>query len=106
VTTCEIDVSHDGPNVAVELFGEIDLANHDLVADQVKATITNETGSVRLDLSGLTYLDSTGLRFLFTLAERLDRMQVGLVVVAPPQSIARRVIDLAGLNHVAVVEDS
>jgi len=105
VTTCDLQVAHDGTSVALRLVGEIDLANHEQVAEEVKATITNETTSVRVDLAGVTYLDSTGLRFLFSLAERLDQMQVDLVVVAPPTSIARKVIDVAGLGHIATIAD-
>lgn len=103
MTTCDLEVAHDGTEVELHLAGEIDLANHEQVAEDVKATITNETTAVRLDLAGVTYLDSTGLRFLFSLAERLERMQVELVVVAPPASIARKVLDVAGFGHIATV---
>ncbi|HYF45549.1 MAG TPA: STAS domain-containing protein [Acidimicrobiales bacterium] len=106
MTTCDIDAAHDGTDVVLRLAGEIDLANHDHVAEEVKAAITNETTSVRVDLDGITYLDSTGLRFLFALAERLDRMQVDLAIVAPPASIARKVVDVAGLGHVASIQDA
>ena len=75
------------------------------VADELNRTIGNETTAVVLDTSAVTYLDSTALRFLFALAERLERLQVTFAIVAPPDSIGRKVMDLAGLNQVADVRD-
>ena len=49
--------------------------------------------------------DSGGFQ-VFSLAERLTRLQVALAIVAPPASIARKVIDLAGLDQLAEVRDA
>jgi stage II sporulation protein AA (anti-sigma F factor antagonist) len=106
VTACEVTVTGDDTRVLIALSGEIDLTNRDRVADAVIAAISNETTSAVIDTSAIAYLDSTGLRFLFALAERLDRLQVGLTIVAPAGSIARKVIDLTGLGHVATISDT
>ena len=52
-------------------------------------------------MSGVAYLDSAGLRVLYTLATRLDLLQIGLEVEAPVGSVARHVIELSGLASVA-----
>ncbi len=105
MTSCEVAVTQDGTNVCLALSGEIDLTNRDRVGEEVNDAISNETEAVVLDTSSVTYLDSSGLRFLFGLAERLNRIQVALTIVAPPSSIARKVIDLAGLDQVAEVSN-
>jgi anti-anti-sigma factor len=105
VTTCDIAVTQDGTSIRFALAGEIDLTNRDTVADELNRAIGNETTAVVLDTSAVTYLDSTALRFLFALAERLERLQVTFAIVAPPDSIGRKVMDLAGLGQVADVRD-
>ena len=106
MTSYELEVTNDGSTVHLVLSGEIDLTNRDRVAEQVYSATTNEATTVVLDTSAITYLDSTGLRFLFSLAERLTRLQVALAIVAPPSSIARKVIDLAGLDQITDVRDA
>ena len=105
MTSCDIAASHNGTSVHLALSGEIDITNRDRVAEQVYAATSNQATSVVLDTSAITYLDSSGLRFLFGLAERLDRLQVALRIVAPPASIARKVIDLAGLDQITDITD-
>ncbi len=105
MTTCDIAVTQDGTSIRFALAGEIDLTNRDTVADELNRAIGNEATAVVLDTSAVTYLDSTALRFLFALAERLERLQVTFAIVAPPDSIGRKVMDLAGLNQVADVRD-
>jgi anti-anti-sigma factor len=105
VTTCDLDVEHVDEEVRLRLAGEIDLTNSDLLDEQMRSEITNQTRSVLIDLTGIEYLDSTALRLFFGLAERLERMQVQLTVIAPATSIPRRVLDMAGFGHVAPIAD-
>jgi stage II sporulation protein AA (anti-sigma F factor antagonist) len=110
VTICEVSATTspttatDVERVEVHLRGEIDLTNRDRVADEVNGAITNTTTEAVVDLTEVTYLDSTALRFLFALADRLERMQVDLRIVSPAGSITRRVIELTGLDQVAQVD--
>jgi anti-anti-sigma factor len=90
----------------IAIRGEIDLANYAAVEAQVHQEIDNRTTAVRIDLTGVTFIDSTGLRVLFALVTTLDRLQVDLELCAPESSPARRVIDLSGLSSlVRVVRD-
>ncbi|HEY5887951.1 MAG TPA: STAS domain-containing protein [Acidimicrobiales bacterium] len=87
----------------IAIRGEIDLANHAAVQAQVNQGIDNRTTAVRIDLTDVTFIDSTGLRVLFALVTTLERLQVGLELCAPPSSPARRVIDLSGLSSLVRV---
>jgi anti-anti-sigma factor len=93
-----------GSTIAVKLAGEIDLANADDVAQAVDAAITNQSFDAIIDVAGITYIDSVGMRYLFTLAARLNTAQIRLRFLAPLGTPARRVIELSGLNAVAPVD--
>jgi anti-anti-sigma factor len=54
-----------------------------------------------LDLSGVGYLDSSGVQMIFELAERLDARQQRLAVVVPEGAPARRVLDIVALDTAA-----
>ena len=57
-----------------------------------------------VDLSGVTYVDSAGLRVLFTLGTRLEALQIRFRLVVPLDSPPRRVIELSGIGSVAAVQ--
>ncbi|TNC29688.1 STAS domain-containing protein [Amycolatopsis alkalitolerans] len=103
MTTANFSASVDGGEVLVRIAGEIDLANAAEVQQRIHAVITNDAIRVVLDLAGLDYLDSAGLHVLFTLAERLRLLQIGLDLVVPPGAPVRRVVELSGLAPVARV---
>jgi anti-anti-sigma factor len=101
--TVQVDHVTDG-GVRITVTGEIDMDNAARVEQQILAAISNQLTSVILDLGGLDYIDSAGLRVLFTLGTRLDTLQITLELVVPSKSPIRRVIDLCGLSgtiHIA-----
>jgi anti-anti-sigma factor len=102
--TATVLVSPDPSRVHIDLRGEVDLENAASVEEQLAAAIPNHLRSVTLDVSGLEYIDSVGLRILFALAARLDVLQIALRVVAPTGSLARRVLELSGFGAVVDLE--
>jgi anti-sigma B factor antagonist len=86
----------------VELAGEVDLINAAEVERRLLALAPNHLTRLTLDLGGLTYLDSAGLRVLFVLATRLEVAQIELELVVPARSPVRRAIEVAGMG--ALVE--
>ncbi len=98
MTDASMTVRHDSADTArIALFGEIDMANADEVEEQILGAIGNQLTAVTIDLGGLEYIDSAGLRVLFTLGSRLDILQIALRLVVPTGSSIRRVIDLSGM---------
>jgi anti-anti-sigma factor len=83
----------------VAVTGEIDLSNADGVEDCILDLISNDLVGIVLDLTGVTYLDSTGLKLLFTLATRLDISQIELALVVADDSPVRRVLELSGVGE-------
>lgn len=81
----------DGPAV-LRLTGEIDLSNADDVRDRVMGA-----GAVRplvLDLDGLDYVDSAGIRVLDEVADAFAANGWPLRIVVSPDAVVRRVLEL------------
>lgn len=92
-----------------EVRGEIDMATAPGLRRQLAAAVPNTAKGVLLDLSPVPYIDSAGIRLLFSLAEELQtrRQQLRLVVPshAPIQAVLRIVdIDAAAPVHCSIDE--
>ncbi|MBB3663369.1 MULTISPECIES: STAS domain-containing protein [Prauserella salsuginis group] len=105
MTVAHVELRRDTESQSVEITvtGEIDLSNAEQVRSELYGAIANNLIRVSLDLTGVSYLDSSGLRILFTLADRLQRMQTELDIVAPPRTPVRRIVELAGFDAVATL---
>jgi anti-anti-sigma factor len=90
--------TRDGLPVAT-VQGEIDGTNAQEVADQLLAP---GPGPMVVDLSGVAFLASAGLRVLFTVAQHTGR----LAVVAPAAAPFRRALEVAELGRVALIADT
>lgn len=88
------------------LSGQVDLSNVDGLGTRLEAAVTNRSEGLVLDLSGVTYLDSTGLRMVFRLARRLGDRQQRLRLVVPRTARVARVLDIAGVASVADVVET
>ena len=85
--------------------GEVDISNAAEIEDALVALPNLALGLV-VDLSGVGYLDSTGVSLLHGLALRLRRRSQRLVVVCPLDTPPRRVLELTGLPiRTPVLED-
>jgi anti-sigma B factor antagonist len=87
------------------LTGEVDPHTAPLLDDALQAhnDDTDAIGSVVLDLSAVTFLDSAGVRSIVTAHEALEADGKRLVVRAP-SAVALRVLEIAGLTDYLVVE--
>jgi anti-anti-sigma factor len=92
--SCEFDVwvTGDGPTVNVTVAGEIDIASAPTLYLALNSVRTRGAASVVVDLRGVTFLDSTGLRVLLTANEDIDgRMRV------VPSRACLRLFEIAGV---------
>jgi anti-anti-sigma factor len=100
VTIATVATKIEGTSVSVSISGEIDIDNSSSVEEQILDAISNHATAVLVDLSNVEYMDSSGLRILFTLAARLNVLQIGLDVVTLAGSPAHRVLELAGFDAI------
>lgn len=101
-----LDIHTEGDIVIAELSGEIDLSNARAIGSVVGGGVANDAVALVLDLSEVTYLDSSGVHLVFDLAQRLGGRQQGLVLVVPADSKIRRVLDLVNLEAVVPIARS
>ena len=102
--TAFVTSTSDANRVSIAISGEIDLANADDIDLQISDAIPNHCTSASVDLTGVTYIDSVGMRIFFKLVAQLRTAQIDLVVVSPRSSPSRRIVEISGLDSVATVE--
>jgi anti-sigma B factor antagonist len=95
-----------GRVMVARVAGEVDLSNAgDLQRSMLDAVLNTAEGMV-IDLSVVSYLDSSGIRMLGEIGERLRWREQRFAVVAPPGSRVRGVLAIAGAEGVVPLEDA
>jgi anti-anti-sigma factor len=82
----------------VHIRGEIDLSNAEAIKAEIVNAVPRAARGLVLDLTETTYLDSTGIRLLFELAERLQSRRQRLALVVREAAFVRRVLVLTKLD--------
>jgi anti-anti-sigma factor len=82
-----------------EVIGRIDNANLTKLTTAVDAAITQGHHQIVLDMGGVTYINSAGLRDLVRMYKRLERISGKLHIANPSQQVMRT-LELVGLDSV------
>jgi anti-sigma B factor antagonist len=99
VTPLEFDGAALGAAPGLAVRGQVDPATAPALTERLDAEIRESVGSFVLDLSGVDFLDSTGLRVLLRARGMLGREDRALAVICPHGPV-RRVFELSGLSTV------
>jgi anti-anti-sigma factor len=91
---CEVVPERE--TIRVRLVGELDLATAGQVAAAVAELRAAGFASLVLDLSELTFLDSSGIRVIVEAQQAAERDRVSFTVVPGPRSV-QRALTLAGV---------
>jgi anti-anti-sigma factor len=94
----------DGDDHTICLFGELDLASADGVEQELQRVEATDAGSIVVDLSGLTFMDSTGLRLLLSAHARSREQADRLALRRGPPSV-QRVVELSGVDDLLPFAD-
>jgi anti-anti-sigma factor len=92
--TIGVDDRDDATVIALD--GELDLASAPDLADVAARKVADGQVNLIIDLSKLTFCDSAGLRVFVRYRSELDA-KGGRLVLAAPQPIVRRVLEVSGL---------
>jgi anti-anti-sigma factor len=84
--------------------GELDLASAARLEHEIARVETGDARSIVVDLSGLLYLDSTGVRLLLGVHARLRPQSGRLMLVRGPREV-QRVFELCGVADVLPFAD-
>ena len=102
----EIETQQRDGLVHVVLRGELDLSTVNKVQEELRRVEADAPAVVVLDLSKLTFLDSTGLRCLVTADQRARDADRRVVLVRGPDPV-QRVFSITRLEErLEVVDDA
>lgn len=95
----EVRVQPDGPRPVVAVDGELDLSSVPLLAQHIDSQLESKHEMLTLDLSGITFMDSSGLRLLIELNARAERDGWRLSLIAPQHDSATLVLRMTGADQ-------
>jgi anti-sigma B factor antagonist len=90
-----VDVRDENGTPVIWLSGELDITNVGQVRTAIDAAFGSHPDRVVLDVSGVTFTDSSGVALLALTTHRAREVQI-----RRPTPIVRRLIELTGLDQV------
>lgn len=93
------------PYTLATLAGEIDVTNSADLRDMLEAAVSEGTRTLVIDLSGVSFMDSSGLHALLQVTRMLQR-QEGVLSVVSPQGIVNRLLRLCAADQLMPVYNS
>ena len=97
----DFQVDTSGETAVLRISGEVDISTAPRLRERLQQL---DSRSVVVDLSAMTFIDSTGLGVLVGAFKRLREGGGDLVLRAPTRS-TRKVLELTGLSQVVTIED-
>ena len=82
----------------VTVGGEVDLDTASQLGDHALDAVRDVSPHVVLDLTGVTFMDSTGLKVLLAIQRRVDLADGSFGVAGPSRSV-RKILALTGLDQ-------
>ena len=86
------------------LEGELDVATVEQLDDALANAVANTRGTLTVDASRISFLDSVGLRSILNVTAALSDVGRAMAIVCPPGPV-RRLIELTALTgHLALYQ--
>lgn len=101
-----VQCTKDGGTQTIMCSGEIDVSTSDLLAEAISWAFTADLEELRIDLQGVTFLDSTGIGCLVQAWRRCDRLGKQMTMSVMPGSVPERLLELAGIPGLFEVENA
>ena len=86
----------------IVLTGEVDVTNADQLSELVTSQIAGGTLHLTIDVAGLDFADTAGIR-VFLLADRTLRQRGGGLVLLRPQRVLARMLEIMGADQMIVI---
>ena len=93
--------TRDGAATVV-VSGELDLATVESLRNRVQSVVEHSDGDVVLDMSGVRYMDSSGLSVVLEIRDLLERSERRLVIAEPSESVTA-ILTICGLTDLIPV---
>ena len=91
-TAALTSLSSQGGFTVATVEGEIDISNSIELETELSHAVPNDARGLVLDLTHVSFIDSSGIRTLFDLAARLGNHQQALHLVLPDESQLMRTL--------------
>jgi anti-anti-sigma factor len=92
-------LSRYGAVETLYVSGELDIATKRVFERAVRRALDGQGGEFFIDLSGLTFMDSSGANALLAMYQRIKSIGRRLVVISPSPQV-HRVLETLGLEQV------
>jgi len=96
-------IDREDDRVTIHLAGEVDLAAAPRVEAAIAEALAGDTADIIIDLDGVTFLDSTGLRVLVAAQANCAGEGRSLTLVNPSVSVSR-ILEITGLGQTLLAD--
>ncbi len=96
-----VDIESHGAEPCARVTGPVDGSTADRLAKQLLTACRGGTLPITLDLTGITYLASSGIRAIYQVKEHLTAHHQDLTILAAASGSAHELLDIARLPHVS-----
>jgi anti-sigma B factor antagonist len=96
--TLSLETREEGDQVCIAVEGELDLSSALTFDEEVRRAEERQPETLVIDLSGLRFLDSTGLRLIMSAQARARKRGMRLAIVEGGDAV-KRIFRLAGVNR-------
>jgi len=101
--TCVRTIAQDEWRAAVQLSGELDVANAAAITAELDAHIAAGRRVIRVDASAVEFMDSTALGALVHASVRCRNEHGSLILTGVPRSL-QRLLQVAALDQILLVD--
>ena len=102
LSTCTVDVETTPSHVVVSVVGELDMADADRVAQVLVDAANAGKPILRVQLSGLTFADSSAIKAIILGARAADQRGVTYELVNPHGRV-QRLLQVTGLHKALTI---
>ncbi|HQR52355.1 MAG TPA: STAS domain-containing protein [Burkholderiales bacterium] len=95
----ELQMTDLGNASRIALQGRLDTPGVDQIETRFTASVVSPGKNVLVDLSGVTFVSSMGIRMLIGTARSLNRKQARMILFGP-QALVRESLDHVSINDV------
>lgn len=100
----ELTSEHKGPVLMISVSGRIDGVNAREFESSMSDIITSDDKAVVLNLAGLSYISSAGLRSILITAKNLSTNNAKFSLCAIPSNIME-IVKVAGFDRIIDIKD-
>jgi anti-anti-sigma factor len=93
-----VDIERRQDSIVAHLQGEVDASNAHLLEREIRAAVPNTSAGLILDLSEVEYMDSSGVRMLFTIHNQLRERGKRMRAVVPDTAAIKGVLEILGVR--------